>query len=113
MAARQVWRNRPPSRDEEHACREFMMAIDGAGLAGYGIAPRLERELLDRFAGERRPGPLAFDRYYPEYFHAAVPLRIYISDAYRDASVEATLNRVLPIHEPGLTGLIEELAEES
>ena len=113
MAARQAWRNGLPSRDEEHACLDLMMAIDAAVLAGYGLAPRLERELLDRFAGERRPGPVTLDRYYPEDFRAAVPLRVYISDAYRDASVEATLQRVLPIHEPGLTGLIEELAEES
>lgn len=113
MAARQVWRNRSPSRDEEHACLDLMMAIDAAVLAGYGLAPRLERELLDRFAGARRPGPVTLDRYYPEDFRAAVPLRVYISDAYRDASVEATLHRVLPIHEPGLTDLIKELAEES
>ena len=113
MAVRQVWRDEIPSRGEEHACLELMMAIDAAVLAGYGLAPRLERELLDRFSGERRPGPVTLDRYYPEDFRAAVPLRVYISDAYRDASVEATLNRVLPIHEPGLTDLITELAEES
>jgi hypothetical protein len=113
MSARQVWRNGPPSRDEESACLDLMMAIDAAVLAGYDLAPRLERELLDRFAGERRPGPVTLDRYYPEDFQAAIPLRVYISDEYRDASVKATLHRVLPIHEPGLTGLIEELAEES
>ena len=113
MAARQVWRDRLPSRSEEQVCLHLMMAIDAAILAGYGLAPRLERELLDRFAGERRPGPVTLDRFYPEDFRAAVPLRVYVSDAYRDASVEATLQRVLPIHEPGLTGLIEELAEES
>ncbi len=112
MAARMAWRDRFPSPDEEHACLELMIAIDAAVLAGYGLAPRLERELLDRFAGERRPGPIAFTRYYPEDFRAAVPLRLYISGAYRDASVDATLRRVLAIHEPGLTGLIEELAEE-
>jgi hypothetical protein len=113
MAARQAWRNGLPSRDEEQEGLDLVMAIDAAVLAGYDLAPRLERELLDRFAGERRPGPITFDRYYPEDFRAAVPLRVYISDAYRDASVEATLNRVLPIHEPGLTDLIKELAEES
>lgn len=113
MAARQAWRDGLPSQDEEQACLDLMTEIDAAVLAGYGLAPRLERELLDRFAGERRPGPVTFDRYYPEDFRAAVPLRVYISDAYRDASVEATLHRVLPVHEPGLTGLIEELAEES
>jgi hypothetical protein len=113
MAVRLAWRDEFPSRNEEGACLELMLAIDAAVLAGYGLAPRLERELLDRFAGERRPGPITMDRYYPEDFRAAVPLRVYISDAYREASVEATLNRVLPIHEPGLTDLIEELAEES
>lgn len=113
MAVRLAWRDEFPSRNDEHACLDLMMAIDAAILAGYGLAPRLERELLDRFAGDRRPGPVTLDRYYPEDFRAAVPLRVYISDAYRDASVEATLNRVLPIHEAGLTDLIKELAEES
>jgi len=88
----------PP--DHENAS-ELLRGIDAALLRGYGLPPRLERQVLDFFRGERRPTPFDFGDYFPPDFESYVPLHLYLSDQYRRsnaASVRAAFER-LPRHD--------------
>jgi hypothetical protein len=93
----------------EPVCQRLLIEIDAAVLSGYDIPPRLEREVLNRFAGERRPGPVQFDRYYPVDFLPAIPLRRFISDQYRASSADRTLQRLNAIDDPAVSAMIEEI----
>jgi hypothetical protein len=47
--------------------RSALLSLDAAVLNLYRLPPQAERELLDLFAGWRRPGvPCILDRYFPE-----------------------------------------------
>jgi hypothetical protein len=64
--------------------RDLLLAVEAEVLRLYGLPPRLERQVLDLFAGHLRPGvPFAFDRYYPDGFVPFVPLHVYLSENYR------------------------------
>jgi hypothetical protein len=100
-----------PSRSDyfERLCREIMLQIDAEVLAAYELPPRLERELLDYFAGHERPGPVKFDRYYPPDFRPAIPLRDYISTEFRSSTVRSTLERLPVLHDPVISDMVEDL----
>jgi len=106
---RRRWLKSPFVAEEmERRCRNLLLAIDAAVLAGYDLPPRLEREVLDHFAGEPRPGPVHFDRYYPKDFAPAIPLSTYLSEEYRQAGARATMSRLEVIDDPAVTAMIEE-----
>jgi hypothetical protein len=94
----------------ERACHELLLEIDAAVLSGYDLPPRLEREVLNRFADEPRPGPVRFDRYYPRDFLPAIPLRMYISGQFRNSSARQTLERLTLIDDPAVSAMIEEIS---
>ncbi len=107
---RQQWFIQPERSDYfERLCREIMLQIDAEVLAAYDLPPRLERELLDYFAGYERPGPVKFDRYYPSDFHPTIPLRDYISDEFRASTVRRTLERLPVLHDPVISDMVESL----
>jgi len=57
--------------------------LDGEVLRLFDLPPRLERELLDYFRGERRKGvPFEFGDYFPVEFRPWVPLHEYLSGDY-------------------------------
>jgi len=93
----------------ERLCREIMIQIDAEVLAAYDLPPRLERELLDYFAGNERPGPVKFDRYYPPDFRPAIPLRDYISEEFRGSTVRSTLERLPVLNDPVVSDMVEDL----
>jgi hypothetical protein len=73
--------------------REALLRVDAEVLRLYGLAAKLERTLLRLFDGFKRPGvPFAFDRYFPPEFESAVPLHIYLSEAYRRATPDNLLS---------------------
>jgi len=107
---RQQWFIQPERSDYfERLCRELMWQIDAEVLAAYDLPPRLERELLDYFAGHQRPGPVKFDRYYPADFRPAVPWRDYISEEFRSSTARRTLERLPVLHDPIISDMVEEL----
>jgi hypothetical protein len=64
-------------------CSGALLRVDAEVLRLYDLPPRIERQLLDLFAGYRREGvPFPFDRYYPEGFRPSIPLHIYLSAEY-------------------------------
>ncbi len=64
--------------------QDILRSIDAEILRLYDLPPRLERQLLDFFAGHQRKGvDFKFDRYFPEGFESWIPLHEYLSDEYQ------------------------------
>ena len=69
--------------------KRCLLRIDAEILRLYDLPPRLEKQLLDFFAGYQRKGvDFAFDRYYPEGFGSDIPLRMFISEEFENATME-------------------------
>jgi hypothetical protein len=87
---REQWLKKPHGveamQEVQEMCRRLLLEIDATILAGYDLPPRLEREVLDRFANGDRPGPVRFESYYPPDFAPAIPLRRYLSAEYRNSA---------------------------
>jgi hypothetical protein len=83
------------------------MRVDAEVLRLYDLPPRLERQLLDLFAGWRREGvPFAFLRYFSEDYVPNVPLHICLSEEYRRSTAEVLRQRWEPVKsEPVLEAL--------
>lgn len=70
--------------------RRLLMQVDAEVLRLYDLPPRLERQLLDVFAGWERKGvPFAFDRYYPPEFEPCFSLHDYIDESYAESTAGA------------------------
>ncbi len=68
-----------PAPDPTQA-RDVLLALDAEVLRLYDLPPRLERQVLDLFAGWPRLGvPFDFDRYFPAGFEPWIPLHMYLS----------------------------------
>jgi len=93
----------------EWRCRQALLRIDAELLTAYDLPPKLERELLDYFAGHRRPGPVHFDRYYPDDFRPALPFRMFVSGEVQRASAERTLQRLPVLRDPVISEMVSEL----
>jgi len=107
---RAQWREQPERAEEfEAACRETMAQLDAEVLAAYALPPRLEKQLLDSFAGYQRPGPVRFTGYYPAGFRPAIPWRVFISQAFQASSARATLTRLPVINDPVISAAVREL----
>jgi len=77
--------------------REALLRMDAAVLQAYNLPPRLERQLLDRFAGVERKGVgCKFAGYYPAGFTSFFPLHYVISDSFKRAAADATYDRFKP-----------------
>jgi len=87
--------------------RDILLQVDALILKGYNLPPRLERELLDYFRGERRPTPFEFKEYIPESFTAYIPLWMYISSDFRQCTAQNLLNKVPRITDPLLVKVLE------
>ncbi len=73
-------------KEEKKSC---LLKIDAEVLRLYDLPPRLEKQLLDFFAGHQRKGvDFDFDRYYPEDFGSYIPLRMFISEEFQNSTVE-------------------------
>ena len=91
---------------ELRACLE---RIDALVLRGYDLPPRVERKLLDQFTGHRRPVPFPFNGFFPSDFTACIPYHEYVSEAFRQASAQATLKRLQPIRDEAVHEAMEHL----
>jgi hypothetical protein len=103
----------PPQRDaNEEAARRRLLQIDAEVLRLYGLAPRLERQLLDLFEGELRPGvPFRFDGYFPRSFGPFIPLHVYLSDEYQRSTAEQLTARHRVIKSPVFLAALREAVE--
>jgi hypothetical protein len=111
-AIRALWRTYPERGHElEPACLDLLRQIDAAVLTAYDLPPRLEKELLDHFAGYPRPGPVRFDRYYPPGFRPAIPWRVFISEEFRGSGARQTLQRLPVLNDPIISAMVADLDE--
>ena len=95
--ARHLWLSGQLAEDEAHErCSQLLRSIDAEVLRAYDLPPRIERMLLDYFAGHPRLGPVDFTEYFPPDFKPFIPWHIYISEEFKEASAKNTLNR-LPV----------------
>jgi hypothetical protein len=77
--------------------RQALLQMDAAVLQAYNLPPRLERQLLDRFAGVGRKGVgCEFAGYYPPGFTSFFPLHYVISDSFKRAAADVTCDRFKP-----------------
>ena len=84
-----------PDRDE--SARSALLRLDAEVLRLYDLPPRLERELLDLFAGHQRAGvPFRFTRYYPEGYEPWLSLHEYLSPEYQSSTAGALRSRKQP-----------------
>ncbi len=111
--SRALWLANPSQRDY-HArdCTKAISRIDAEVLAAYRLPARVERQLLDSFAGFERPGPVDFDRYYPQGFLPAIPWSVFTSEAWQSSSAARTLARLPVLHDPAVSAMVETLTEE-
>ena len=90
------------ARDQDRA-RALLLAVDAQVLRLYDLPPRLEREVLDLFAGQERKGvPFRFDRYFPDDYEPCFPLHEYLSAAYQRSTAGALRRRCKPVTDPVL-----------
>jgi hypothetical protein len=61
---------------------EQLLRLDAAVLDAYELPERVQRELLDRFQGWRRPLAVGFDRYFPDHFRDVISLRDLVTIQY-------------------------------
>lgn len=82
------------SQTSHEIARSALLHLDAEVLHLYDLPPRLERELLDLFAGHQRAGvPFSFDRYYPEGFEPWFSLHEYLSQEYKSSTAGALRSR--------------------
>lgn len=83
--------------DKKHEVKQALLALDAAVLKLYDLPPRLERQLLDLFAGVERKGVgCEFRGYYAPGFTSYLPLHMVISDRFERAAADVTANRFKP-----------------
>ena len=92
---RRLWISRQLNKYEAEAeCRRLMSAIDAEVVKAYDLPPEQERKLLDWFTGSRRLGPVEFTEYFPRSFTPRIPLHLYISNEFAQASAAETIGRL-------------------
>lgn len=83
------------SRNEK--VQQALRAMDAAVLRAYDLPPRLERQLLDLFAGVERKGVgCEFNGYYPPGFNSFLPLSFINSDQFERSRADMTVQRFKP-----------------
>lgn len=87
--------------------------IDALILQSYDLPPRLERELLDLFAGHARVGvPFQLDRYFPEDFEPWVHLHEYLSEEFQNSQASALLESHRTFDAPEISEALRRATED-
>ena len=98
-------------KELEEKAKKLLLQLDAAVLKSYDLPPRLEKQLLDLFQGEKRPVPFEFNGYYPEGFTAYIPLHMYISDEFQASRGDKLLERLSPINDPIISEMMDWVRE--
>lgn len=77
--------------------KDNLLLIDAIIISLYNFEPKIERKVLDLFWGIKdRRTPFNFNGFIPPENQSWIPLKEYISDNYKNASISKTMER-LPI----------------
>ncbi len=108
----QLWKNESfEQRPAEIAgiARRSLLEIDAILLRAYNLPPRLERELLDFFQGERRRVPFEFTEYFPANFGPSIPLWMYLTSDFANCNPKFLLDNIPRIDDPALIDALTEV----
>jgi len=98
---------------DNKAASELLLHVDAEILRLYDLPPRVERELLDLFAGKKRLGvPFEFDRYFPEDFEPCFSLHEYLSEDYQRSTAGELRARHETVTSPTLLAAIKRAVED-
>ncbi|RJQ22632.1 MAG: hypothetical protein C4560_02270 [Nitrospiraceae bacterium] len=89
-----------------------LLEIDAEILKLYHLPPKLERQLLDIFWGQMRRVPFEFKGYIPPEMASWIPLHIYLSNAFREGTVEKILERIPVIKDKKFVDYLKGLGTE-
>jgi hypothetical protein len=93
--------------------KQCLLAIDAEIMRLYHLPPRLEKRLLDFFAGVQRKGvDFKFDRYYPAGFDSYIPLHISISDDFKNSTIENAMKWVEKNRTPEVIEALKKATED-
>ncbi|MBM3333638.1 SAM-dependent DNA methyltransferase [Candidatus Sumerlaeota bacterium] len=105
-----IWGDDGSRTDEtESHARWLLRRIDSIVLRGYGLPPRLEKELLEYFRGHKRSVPFDFGDYYPPDFTPCVPLWMVDSPEFQKSTAANFLQNAPAITDPELVAVLNEL----
>jgi hypothetical protein len=79
----------------QHRSEGLLKEIDALVLKGYGMPPRLERELLEFFRGHARPTAHEFGEYFPQDCNVYFSLSDFLSPEFSSATAGELLKRLL------------------
>lgn len=71
--------------------------IDAEVLRAYDVPPRLEKRLLERFRGEKRPVVHTWEHWLPPDFDLAVPLHEFLSGQFSKATGNWVISTFKPL----------------
>ena len=92
--------------------KKTLLQIDAEILKLYKLPPRLERRLLDIFWGQKRPVPFEFSGYIPPEIDSWIPLHIYISEQFNNATPDKIMERIPIIHDTEFINYLKTLGTE-
>jgi len=93
--------------------KKHLLALDAEILRLYDLSPKLERELLDFFAGHERKGlGFAFDRYFPEDFEPYIHLHEYLSGAFANSTAASLLKTHRTFDTPEVSEALRRATED-
>lgn len=98
-------------RDEEMA-KKILLQIDSEILKLYDLPPKLERRLLNIFWQAERPVPFGFKGYISPNIDSWIPLHIYISDQFRNASPDKILEHIPFINDSKFIEYLKNIGNE-
>ena len=89
------------SEVDDNLAAQQMLSIDAEVMRLYDLSPRWERQVLDFFAGWKRPGVhFDFRRYFPPDFDSWIPLHEYLSEEYQRSTVSFVNKWVEEVRSP-------------
>ena len=97
------------STDISEEARRSLLEIDAILLRAYNLPPRLERELLDFFRGDKRRVPFEFTEYYPANFGPSIPLWMYLTSDFANCNPTFLRNSIPRIDDPALIDALTEV----
>lgn len=92
--------------------KNILLQIDAEILKLYKLPPRLERQLLNIFWGHKRPVPFEFTGYIPVEIDSWIPLHVYISDQFREATPQKILDRIPVIRDTAFLDYLKSFGRE-
>lgn len=92
--------------------KNILLQIDAEILKIYNLPSRLERKLLDLFNGHKRPVPFEFTGYIPPEIDSWIPLHIYISEQFKEATPQKVMECVPVINDSEFIKYLKSLGRE-